>query len=282
MIKLGFSLKPDWCSPDDPGSFLDFLADAGVGAVEMTLSSSGAFERKVAEAALARGLIVTFHIAWSKEARWDWYQGWDTEAGRTGFDRLLTVLDGWAERQGEPALVVVHPFDDGCNRQQGFTTTVDFCRWLVERTTAQNRRVRWIVENMPHDPNVPSRPGDRIEEIDEIVMGVPGLGICWDIGHWRLTRAIDPTWSGPLTDHFVAHVTHTHVHDYTQEQGDHLPPGRGTVPLAASFFRLRTTGYSGWLTLELSYIKALHFGKPQDVVRDALAVVRQAWTRTGV
>ncbi len=248
----------------------------------MTLSSSGAFERKVAEAALARGLTVVFHIAWSKEARWDWYRGWNTEAGRTGFDRLLTMLDGWAERQGEPTLVVIHPFDDGCNRRQGFTTTVDFCRWLVERTTAQNRRVQWVIENMPHDPNVPSRPGDRIEEIDEIVMGVPGLGICWDVGHWHLTRAIDPTWSGPLTDHFVAHVTHTHVHDYTQEQGDHLPPGRGTVPLAASFFRLRTTGYSGWLTLELSYNKALHLGKPQDVVRDALAVVRQAWTGIGV
>jgi sugar phosphate isomerase/epimerase len=61
-----------------------------------------------------------------------------------------------------------------------------------------------------------------------------------------------------------------------------LPPGRGTVPLAASLHRLRTTGYDGWLTLELNYDKTLHFGKPQDVVRDALALVRQAWTETGV
>lgn len=59
MIKLGFSLKPGWCSPDNPGAFLDFLADAGVRAVELTLSSSGAFERKVAEVALARGLTIT-------------------------------------------------------------------------------------------------------------------------------------------------------------------------------------------------------------------------------
>ena len=282
MIKLGFSLKPGWCSPDDPGSFLDFLITAGVGAVETTLSSSGALEWKVAEAALARGLTVTFHIAWSKEAHWDWYREWNTKAGRTGFDRLLTMLDGWAERQGEPTLVVVHPFDNGCNQRQGFTTTVVFCRWLVERTMVQDRRVQWVIENMPHDPNVPSRPGDRIEEIDEIVTSVPGLGICWDVGHWYLTRVIDPTWSGLLTNHFVAHVTHVHVHDYTREQGDHLPPGRGTIPLAASLHRLRTTGYDGWLTLELDYNKALHFGEPQDVVRDALTVVRQAWSGTVV
>jgi sugar phosphate isomerase/epimerase len=280
-VKLGFSLnKPGWCSPDDAGAFLDFLADAGVGAVELTLSSSGAFERKMAKVALARGLRITFHMAWDGEAVWGWYRGWNTEAGRTGFDRLLTMLDGWAERQGEPVLVVIHPFDDGCNREHGFATTVVFCRRLVERTTAQNRRVQWVIENMPHDPNVPSRPGDRVEEIDEIVMGVPGLGICWDVGHWYLTRAIDPTWSGPLTDYFVAHVAHTHVHDYTQEQGDHLPPGRRIVPLAASLHRLRTTGYDGWLTLELDHNKALRFGKPQDVVRDALAVVRQAWSGT--
>ena len=77
MLKMGFSLKPGWCSPDDPGSFLDFLAAIGVDAVELTLSSSGAFERKVAEVALARGLTITLHIAWDSEASWDWYRGWN-------------------------------------------------------------------------------------------------------------------------------------------------------------------------------------------------------------
>ena len=77
MLKMGFSLKPGWCSPDDPGSFLDFLAAIGVDAVELTLSSSGAFERKVAKVALARGLTITLHIAWDSEASWDWYRGWN-------------------------------------------------------------------------------------------------------------------------------------------------------------------------------------------------------------
>jgi len=107
------------------------------------------------------------------------------------------------------------------------------------------------------------------------------LGFSLNKPGWYPTGAIDSTWSGPLTDHFVAHVAHVHVHDYTPEQGDHLPLGSGTVPLATSLHRLRTAGYDGWPTLELDCNKALRFGKPHDVVRDALAVVRRAWAGTG-
>ncbi|MCG2767644.1 MAG: hypothetical protein ABIK79_04480 [Chloroflexota bacterium] len=49
---------------------------------------------------------------------------------------------------------------------------------MKKKTMAQNRRVQWVIENMPHEPNVPSRPGDHIEEIDEIVKSVPGLRVC--------------------------------------------------------------------------------------------------------
>ncbi len=280
MTQLGFSLnKPGWCSPDDPEPFLDFLANAGIGAVELTLPSAGAFERRVAEAALARGLMITFHMEWNSEAIWRWYQGWDTEIGRTGLDHFLGSLDEWAAHQGEPVMVVIHPFDDGHNREHGLAVTLDLCRRLAERTRAraQTRRVKWAIENMPHDPNAPTRPGDRLEEIEKIVKEIPGLGICWDIGHWHLTKTIDPTWSSSLTDYFVTHVIHTHVHDYTQEKGDHLPPGRGTVPLIEALHCLRRTNYKGWLTLELDYNKAIQFGRTQDVVRNALEVVRRAW-----
>ncbi|MCK4540719.1 MAG: sugar phosphate isomerase/epimerase [Spirochaetales bacterium] len=279
-MKLGFSLKPGWCSSDDTESFLDFLSDAGVNSVELTLPSSGNFDHKTAEAALTRNMTVTFHIIWDSKASWDWYRGWNTETGRNGFDRLLNTLDVWAKRQKNPALVVIHPCDNGRNRQQGITTTVDFCRWLVERTTMKKHKVQWVIENMPHDPNVPSRPGDRVEEIDNMIKSMPGLGICWDIGHWHLTRSINPTWSSPLTNHFIAHTAHTHIHDYTSKLGDHLPPGHGTVPLTTALHRLHTAGYNGWLTLELDYNKALHFSKPRDVARDALTFVHKTWTST--
>ena len=189
----------------------------------------------------------------------------------------MATLDELAGRQGAPVSVVIHPFDDGHDRERGLAITADLCRGLIERTRAQRCKVRWAIENMPHDPEAPSRPGDRLWELEELVRETPGLGICWDMGHWHLTRETDPHWSGPLTDRFVGRVIHTHVHDWAPGLGDHLPPGQGTVPFARALRTLRQADYRGWLILELDRERALCFGSPQEVIRDALAVIRRAW-----
>ncbi|MCD6128465.1 sugar phosphate isomerase/epimerase [Candidatus Bipolaricaulota bacterium] len=278
MPKVGFSLnKPGWCSFQDPAPFLDFLASVGIGAVELPLAVSGEFDQGVAEAALARGLVITFHLVWKREAVWKWYRGWGKRTGRADLEELLATLDELAGRQGAPVLVVIHPFDDGHDRERGLAITADLCRGLIERTRAQRCKVRWAIENMPHDPEAPSRPGDRLRELEELVRETPGLGICWDIGHWHLTRETDPHWSGPLTDRFVGRVIHTHVHDWAPGLGDHLPPGQGTVPFARALRTLRQADYRGWLILELDRERTLCFGPPQEVIRDALAVIRRAW-----
>jgi len=277
-VQVGFSLnKPGWCSFQNPVPFLDFLASTGVGAVELPLAVSGEFDQAVAEAALARGLVITFHLVWKQEAVWKWYYGWNKGTGHADLEELLATLDELAVRQGTPILVVIHPFDDGHDRERGLAITADLCRWLVERTRAQRCEVRWAIENMPHDPEAPSRPGDRLRELEELVTETSELGICWDIGHWHLTREMDPHGGAPLTGRFVGRVIHTHVHDWAPGLGDHLPPGRGTVPFARALRILRQAGYRGWLILELDRERALRFGPPQEVVRDALAVIRRAW-----
>ncbi len=277
-VQVGFSLnKPGWCSFQNPMPFLDFLASTGVGAVELPLAVSGEFDHAVAEAALARGLVITFHLVWKREAVWKWYHGWNKGTGHADLEELLATLDELAVRQGTPILVVIHPFDDGHDRERGLAITADLCRWLVERTRAQRCEVRWAIENMPHDPEAPSRPGDRLRELEELVTETSELGICWDIGHWHLTREMDPHGGAPLTGRFVGRVIHTHVHDWAPGLGDHLPPGRGTVPFARALRILRQAGYRGWLILELDRDRALRFGPPQEVVRDALAVIRRAW-----
>jgi len=277
-VQVGFSLnKPGWCSFQNPVPFLDFLASTGVGAVELPLAVSGEFDHAVAEAALARGLVITFHLVWKREAVWKWYYGWNKGTGHADLEELLATLDELAVRQGTPILVVIHPFDDGHDRERGLAITADLCRWLVERTRAQRCEVRWAIENMPHDPEAPSRPGDRLRELEELVTETSELGICWDIGHWHLTREMDPHGGAPLTGRFVGRVIHTHVHDWAPGLGDHLPPGRGTVPFARALRILRQAGYRGWLILELDRDRALRFGPAQEVVRDALAVIRRAW-----
>jgi sugar phosphate isomerase/epimerase len=276
-IHVGFSLnKIGWCPPGNPGPFLDFLASAGVASVELPLTAAGEFDRKLADAALARALTVTFHLSWKRNTIWKWYR-----RSRKGVfpRRLWAVLEEVAERQGTPTLVVLHPFDDGRDRERGLAITSLLCHRLAAEMEARRSRVLWALENMPYDPRVPSLPGVSFAELGVLVDDVVTLGICWDIGHWYLTREAGLFENGLFADRLADRVVHIHVHDWSPELGDHLPPGRGTVPFTEVFETLWRTDYGGRFVLELDHERSQRFGPPQRVIREAVLAIRKAWTR---
>ncbi|MGY4706291.1 sugar phosphate isomerase/epimerase family protein [Candidatus Bipolaricaulota sp. J31] len=248
----------------------------GIRAVEVPLTATGDFERELVDAALSRGLHITFHLHLGRRTICGWLDGRGRHVVPEG---LWGLLDELAEQQGTPVLAVFHPFDDGRERERSLTITSLLCARLAEEADARGSQVIWAIENMPYDPDVPSRVGISFAELEGVIGEAPRLGICWDMGHWYLSQE-----QGGLPEEIrsltrsVGHVIHTHVHDWSPELGDHLPPGRGNLPFAQAFRILRRAGYRGRLVLELDRERALRFGAPREEVRRALAAIRKAWT----
>ncbi|MCC8193025.1 MAG: sugar phosphate isomerase/epimerase [Deltaproteobacteria bacterium] len=81
--------------------------------------------------------------------------------------------------------------------------------------------------------------------------GEPGVGVCFDLGHWR-------TFAGksaqeeldPWLDAFCPFALHLHLHDNDGTADQHVGMGSGDVPFDALFAKLATRGKSVTATLE--------------------------------
>lgn len=111
--------------------------------------------------------------------------------------------------------------------------------------------------------------GMRLDLIAEQVqqIGSPNVGVCLDVGHAFLAAPYWPTDFLAGIRAVAPHVVHVHWHDnfgrlddrseslserlIFGEADNHLPPGRGAIPLAEVWGVLSAAGYAGWLTIEL-------------------------------
>jgi sugar phosphate isomerase/epimerase len=100
---------------------------------------------------------------------------------------------------------------------------------------------------------VEPEPGLLIENADAFLelagrIDSPAFGLNFDVGHFYCVGA-----ELPETIHRLSGFTkHYHVEDIAATRvHHHLIPGRGAIDFAAVLDAIRSTGYSGWLTVEL-------------------------------
>jgi len=108
----------------------------------------------------------------------------------------------------------------------------------------RERGVEVWLENMPIDNAL-----GRFEGFSYVVSRVRELGVVFDIGHayvvekrkglLRMIKALAPR------------IRHVHVSDNHGSVDDHLPLGKGRVPLRRALAELRAVGYDGTFTLEV-------------------------------
>lgn len=138
------------------------------------------------------------------------------------------------------------------NRPAAWNATKDSLR-QIERV-AQEHGVQVALENMPAMPiSMIINP----EQMEEMLAGTK-LGICFDIGHAHTTHNLESYLR--LQDRFV----NLHVHDNEGHYDQHLPLGKGKIPLARL---LPLNGYRGWYVVEA---KSLEEGRASAQVLEQL------------
>jgi sugar phosphate isomerase/epimerase len=110
-------------------------------------------------------------------------------------------------------------------------------------------------------------PGLLIERFDQYLDFVSRIdsrmiGLNFDIGHAYCVREDPQHWVAKMK----SHTRHYHLEDIAATRvHQHLVPGRGAIDFPATLAAIRSTGYDGWLTVELyPYID-----EPDEAARDA-------------
>jgi sugar phosphate isomerase/epimerase len=105
---------------------------------------------------------------------------------------------------------------------------------------------------------------ERFDQYLEFVVRVdsPMVGLNFDIGHAYCVGEDPQNWVQKMQ----RHTRHYHLEDIAATRvHEHLVPGRGAIDFPATLAAIRSTGYTGWLTVELyPYIE-----DPDTAARDA-------------
>lgn len=132
---------------------------------------------------------------------------------------------------------------------------IDFLRRAVN--LASDARITLCLENL----------SETSADLQFALREVGLLQMTLDIGHAQFFTEVNR--SHEFLDRFPDRIKHVHVHDNRGGRSHladiHLPPGKGVIGFESIFQKLRRTGYSGRVTLELK----------TDEIRGCLPYVRR-------
>jgi sugar phosphate isomerase/epimerase len=111
---------------------------------------------------------------------------------------------------------------------------------------------------------------ERFDQYLEFVDRIdsPMVGLNFDIGHAYCVSEDPQDWVAKM----APHTRHYHLEDIAATRvHQHLVPGRGAIDFGATLAEIKTTGYDGWLTVELyPYID-----DPNAAAREAKSYLEQ-------
>jgi sugar phosphate isomerase/epimerase len=123
-------------------------------------------------------------------------------------------------------------------------------------------------------------PDLLIETFGQYLQFVSGIKSPWvklnfDIGHAYCVGEDPQDW----IEKMAPHTEHYHLEDIAAtRKHEHLVPGRGAINFAATLSKIQSTGYGGWLTVELyPYID-----NPDDAAREAKEFLTHAASQLGM
>lgn len=91
---------------------------------------------------------------------------------------------------------------------------------------------------------------ERFEQYEELIERIdsPMLGLNFDIGHAYCVSQEPAEWIPRM----ARHTRHYHIEDIAATRKHaHLVPGDGAIDFASTLAAIATTGYTGWITVEL-------------------------------
>ena len=153
------------------------------------------------------------------------------------------------------------PIAEGQTRREAIDLFVEALKPLAEH--AENQGVLLLIEP---EPGLLLETTDQYLEVADRVNSA-AIGLNFDIGHAFCVSEDLPRAIAKL----APQIRHYHVEDISAERvHHHLVPGTGAIDFAEVFSAIKTTGYDGWVTVEL-----YPFGDdPDGAARQALSVLR--------
>ena len=146
------------------------------------------------------------------------------------------------------------------NRSEALQTIVEGIR--IVSPELEKRGIRLALENLtPGSSDMPL--GTLAEDFDVLMASIPSewVGQTIDVAHAYLCGNLLDFLARPLDRLF-----NVHLHDNHGESDEHLPVGKGNIPLDEVLGRLSEVGYRGPMTFE--------FLTEADVYLDAIGRVR--------
>jgi sugar phosphate isomerase/epimerase len=123
-------------------------------------------------------------------------------------------------------------------------------------------------------------PELMIEKFDQYLqfrerIDSPWVGLNFDVGHAYCVSEDPQDWVAKM----ASHTKHYHFEDIADTRvHKHLIPGHGAIDFAATLTAIQSTGYDGWLTVELyPYIDS-----PDDAAREARSYMSGLLDQLGI
>jgi sugar phosphate isomerase/epimerase len=279
MIRIGFSMHPNWARNQPLRDFLDPLRAAGLTALEFELDSNDPHWPEflpLMEACRELGYHLCFHAPYRGERN---IAGFTDEQGEE-IARSMAPLYDIAAQYG-PTTIVVHGARSPVGqraRQLLYADTVAFLEWALDHYPTLNL----ALENLNPRSDL-NKTGDNRAELLHAVREIdyPSVGICWDIGHDVNAGRLE--LPGPV---WLRHVQHVHIHDLDEAGNDHLPLIYGRVQPQRWLPPLLQRGFDGTVTLELNGRRCAFLWPDRimpalvDSVRDIAEAIHEAKQQT--
>jgi sugar phosphate isomerase/epimerase len=181
---------------------------------------------------------------------------------RVRIDHTRRALDLCAEL-GAPHITTEPggPLAPGQSRAAAITRFVEALKPLAEH--AERRGVLLLIEP---EPGLLIETTDAYLEVADRV-GAPSIGLNFDVGHAYCMGEDLPKQVARLS----RHTRHYHFEDIAPTRvHHHLIPGLGAIDFAPIVGAIRSTGYDGWITVELYP----NVDDPDAAARGAMDVLR--------
>ena len=276
MIRLAFSTNAYMRFPFEEAAAR--IASAGYEGLELMADVPHAWpagllegpKRAIRDAMTRNGLAFSNVNAFMMNAIADhrqpyWYPSFiepDEGYRRVRIDHTYRAIDLCAE-MGAPHITTEPggPLAPGQSRQSAIDLFVEVLKPLAEH--AHRRGVLLLVEP---EPGLLIETTEQYLEVAERV-DAPSIGLNFDVGHAYCMAEDIPEQVHRL----AGHTRHYHFEDIAPTRvHHHLIPGLGAIDFAAIVAAIESTGYGGWITVELYP----NVDDPDGAARGAMDVLR--------
>ena len=240
----------------DPVEEVNWMAEAGLEFVDLTLEPPGAAPWRIEPDVLRRtiegaGLGVVGHTAYYLPIGHPFEEVRDAATSA-----LVKCLGLFAEIGAQ--WMNVHPNSHAPMHNRAFVIAQNLKSLATLVEAGKKLGIGVMVENVPEGFNTP-------EQLAELLDSMPDLGLHLDVGHANLRVSSHST--EPILARYADRLRHVHVHDNNGHGDLHLPLGAGNIEFPQIVRALRHSGYDGTITLEVFSSDRHYFKYSCDVLR---------------